>query len=109
MAGSGARASRTLCVYVEGRVYCQAGGAQGNLGWEGGRVLRGWQGFRAAQAADHPLAHRVCVVVLYGTALPNCTACRFYSELIKFRRQHPLLGRAEFLTEQVPTALPLSA
>ena len=26
---------------------------------------------------------------------------RFYSELIKFRRQHPLLGRAEFLTNEV--------
>ncbi|KAI7841863.1 hypothetical protein COHA_004392 [Chlorella ohadii] len=25
---------------------------------------------------------------------------RFYSELIKFRRQHPLLGRGEFLTNQ---------
>lgn len=25
---------------------------------------------------------------------------RFYSELIKLRREHPLLGRAEFLTEQ---------
>lgn len=33
--------------------------------------------------------------------LPFPPCCRFYSELIKFRREHPLLGRAEFLTNQV--------
>lgn len=39
-----------------------------------------------------------CSVTLLFVCLP---ACRFYSELIKFRRQHPLLGRGEFLTNQV--------
>ena len=36
---------------------------------------------------------------------PHAAPCRrFYSELIKFRREHPLLGRAEVLTNQARRA-----